>query len=401
MVWSVRVTPAILLLAACTAPAGEATTDTGEAGTTTGTTGLTSSSDSDTASDADPTTPDVPTTSSTTGTTTDDLPTSTGPDDTTMIEPPVCGDGVLGAGEACDDGNVVDGDCCSADCSVGPAEPGQACWTVRIEGSKNGADRGAGVVVDGADNVYVLAAVVDSIAQSDILVRKYDPGPVSLWTQQYDGGVNGTDAGGALAGDAAGFMIALGRQTVTQGEPGVGWLSKCTPNGQVLWTFTDAGLAGGDIALAGDGGDFVVAGVIKQGSDSNALVRKYADGGAELWTEVYAGAANKTDYASGVAVDGAGNIVVVGREFVDADGFNIWVQQYAADGSPGWGETLDGGAAGLDWANAVAFDDEDQPVVVGRIDLGGGFSDAWIRKYTAEGAELVAQAERARARRTL
>ena len=385
MVWSTRLSPALLLLAACVPATGGGST--GETGGSTGQTSLAS----ETSGDADPTTtPEVPTTS-TAGTTMVDMDTSSSSEQTSTPEVPVCGDGVLGSGEACDDGNMVDGDCCSADCGVGPSEPGQECWTVRVEGTKNGADRGAGVAVDGADNVYILTSVVDSFAQSDILIRKYDPGPFSQWTQQYDGGVNGADIGSALAGDAAGFMVALGRQTVTQGEPGVGWISKCTPNGQVVWAFTDPTFAGGDVALAGDNGDFVVVGVIKQGGNNNALVRKYADGGVELWTEFHAGAANNTDFASGVAVDGAGNILVVGREFVDLEGFNIWVQQYAADGTPGWSETLDGGFAGIDWANAVAFDDAGEAVVVGRIETGSGHSDAWLRKYTTDGAEVWTQ----------
>ncbi len=32
--------------------------------------------------------------------------------------PPVCGDGTLGLGETCDDGNTVGGDCCSATCQI-------------------------------------------------------------------------------------------------------------------------------------------------------------------------------------------------------------------------------------------------------------------------------------------
>lgn len=42
-------------------------------------------------------------------------------------DPPTgCGDGVLDAGELCDDGNTDDGDCCSADCSFAEAD-GTAC----------------------------------------------------------------------------------------------------------------------------------------------------------------------------------------------------------------------------------------------------------------------------------
>jgi cysteine-rich repeat protein len=37
-----------------------------------------------------------------------------------------CGDGTLGGGEMCDDGNAVDGDCCSSDCQSAAAD-GTAC----------------------------------------------------------------------------------------------------------------------------------------------------------------------------------------------------------------------------------------------------------------------------------
>jgi len=41
------------------------------------------------------------------------------------LKEPVCGDGIVDPGEGCDDGNLVDGDCCSASCQVEAA--GSAC----------------------------------------------------------------------------------------------------------------------------------------------------------------------------------------------------------------------------------------------------------------------------------
>jgi cysteine-rich repeat protein len=390
MAYTLRTLSALTLLSACTPPG----TGPDESS------GTTKPGPESESVDADPTDPSTPTTSSSSTSTGPDTATDTTIADdttmTTMVDPtttgePACGDGLLAPDEVCDDGNIEDGDCCSADCQVGPSEPGQVCWTEIIEGNKNGGDQGLGVVLDGDDEIYILATVLDSVTQADILIRKYDPGPFSQWTQQYDGGINGSDAGFALAGDAAGFMVALGRQTVAMGQPGVLWLSKCTPTGQVVWATTETGsVNGSDIALAGDGGDFVVVGVIKQ-ADNDALVRKYADGGQELWSEVFTGAGNGPDTASGVAVDGAGNILAVGREFTDLENFNIWIQQYGPDGTPGWGQSFDGGAAGNDWANAVAFDDAGDAVVVGRIDVGGGFSDAWIRKLADDGSEVWTQ----------
>ncbi|WP_437940890.1 hypothetical protein [Sorangium sp. So ce341] len=54
------------------------------------------------------------------------------------VRPAICGDGVLGRGEQCDDGNRLDGDCCSAQCaaepttllcrvSSSPCDPGEYC----------------------------------------------------------------------------------------------------------------------------------------------------------------------------------------------------------------------------------------------------------------------------------
>jgi cysteine-rich repeat protein len=40
----------------------------------------------------------------------------------------VCGDGLLGAGEECDDGNLADGDCCTSQCTVPPScDDGSVC----------------------------------------------------------------------------------------------------------------------------------------------------------------------------------------------------------------------------------------------------------------------------------
>lgn len=43
-------------------------------------------------------------------------------DDVVAPAPPICGNGVVDAGEQCDDQNLVGGDCCSATCTIEPAE---------------------------------------------------------------------------------------------------------------------------------------------------------------------------------------------------------------------------------------------------------------------------------------
>lgn len=114
---------------------GTATTTTTEI---TGTTETTTSASSSTASE--PTTAPAATTSSTTGSTTGEpatdatvTPTTDATADTSG-GPVECGNGVVEAGEACDDGNLADGDGCESSCQVGEVlcgngvlDPGEAC----------------------------------------------------------------------------------------------------------------------------------------------------------------------------------------------------------------------------------------------------------------------------------
>ena len=117
------------------------TTTVGESSTTAGTSaGSVSASatgtESDTGVSASATGTESTMTESTTGTeSTTDTTEPTGTTEPTTSEgPPVCGNGVVEAGEECDDGNLVDGDGCDANCVLGEVlcgnsviDPGETC----------------------------------------------------------------------------------------------------------------------------------------------------------------------------------------------------------------------------------------------------------------------------------
>lgn len=378
MIAPARVAALACVLVAC--PSGPYTADTESTGASaTGTTTMGPTTVEPVTTTTAPTTTDASSSSTTV--------TSVGPTSTTEPPVPVCGDGIVSGDEACDDGNTDNGDCCTNTCVKGQEEPGQVCWTLFVEGTKNNEDLGGGIAVDAAGDIYIDATVVDALAGPDALIQKLDPGGLSQWTQQYDGGVNAADAAIRLAAEPSGFMVAVGRQTVAQGQPGLFWLSKCTPTGQLVWQFTDdAPIAGVAVVMAGD--DPVIAGTIKQNNDTNGLVRKYDENGGEVWTSVHVGANGGLDSLSGIALDGAGNVYAVGRESTATEGFNILVLQYGPDGSPGWSDTVDGGIGGNDWALDVATDPDGDIYVAGRVDTGGGFSDAWLRIYDNGGAPV-------------
>ncbi|MCX4239579.1 DUF4215 domain-containing protein [Paraliomyxa miuraensis] len=107
-----------------------------------------------------------------------------------------------------------------------------------------------------------------------------------------------------------------------------------------------------------------------------------------LWQTTHAGDAGVRDGGHGIAVDGAGNIVVGGYE-VDAIGDpNMWLAKYAPDGTELWATTYDPSGGLDDRIYGVAIDPMDNIVVVGDVDVAPSSSDVWVAKLDGNGGEL-------------
>jgi len=371
----------LTLALACTAGGGESNSE----------------GDSETEPTTEPTTTEPTTTGpTTTGPTTTIDPTETttiDPTETTTINPTtgpaVCGNGIIEPGEMCDDGNVSDDDGCQGDCTL---LAGEMWWRETIDGGDMDLDRGQDVAVDAEGNIYIVGTVLDPFTQGDVYVRKYDPIGTSIWTRNYDGGVNLNDQGVAIAGDASGFMVVAGRQTQEADAGSRVWLSKCDPNGQILWQTAGAQTDSFAALAMFSATHFIAAGTTKEGMDTNALIRRYDDQPSEQWSAIHAGAAGGPDSAADVAVNDAGDIFITGREFTDATSFDAWIARYSPGGDEVWSVTVDGPESGADWGGAIAVSDEGWLVVGGRHDFGdAGFGDAWIARYTIDGDEVWSQ----------
>ncbi len=110
------------------------------------------------------------------------------------------------------------------------------------------------------------------------------------------------------------------------------------------------------------------------------------------WTVSYNGPASNMDDADAVIVDGEGNIIVVGSHRTLTDGFDLWLQQYAPDGTELWNFTWEGGNALNDAATGIALhpsgdviltgytetlpDDDD--ILVMRVPFGGDTPTWWF-----------------------
>ncbi len=126
-----------------------------------------------------------------------------------------------------------------------------------------------------------------------------------------------------------------------------------------------------------------------------------ADAVAPRWLWVHQAGTVSYDAAAGVAVDGAGNSVVVGTTAatlpnspeLNAGGFDAFIAKYDANGALLWLHQL--GSAGADQGSGVAVDSAGNAYVVGNtasnlpgaIETNLGFRDAFVAKYDANGTK--------------
>ena len=117
------------------------------------------------------------------------------------------------------------------------------------------------------------------------------------------------------------------------------------------------------------------------------------------WTVSYNGPASNMDDAEAVIFDGEGNILVVGSHRTLSDGFDVWLQQYAPDGTEMWNFTWDGGTAVDESAAGIALHPsgdvviagyaesvvDDSDVLVMRVAFGSD-TPTWVQTYDGPGS---------------
>jgi hypothetical protein len=148
-------------------------------------------------------------------------------------------------------------------------------------------------------------------------------------------------------------------------------------------------------------GNVAVTGIIyDQGlpdSDYDYFTAKYAaDDGALLWQKRYDGPAHGDDWATKVAVDGFGNVVVTGWSYNESGNPDYYTAKYAAaDGALLWERRYDDPGHGDDYAKDLTIDSAGNVIVTGSSDEMLEFpsnTDFYTVKYAAaNGATLWEQ----------
>jgi uncharacterized delta-60 repeat protein len=173
-------------------------------------------------------------------------------------------------------------------------------------------------------------------------------------------------------------------------------LSSAIPAGAVTKKWTDtynqpvanASDTGSDVAVAPGGAVYVVGTYTHPTQEQNIWLRKYSSGGIVQWTEVYDNSipGGGMDFGRDVAVAPDGTVYIVGYVESASDGMNIWIRQYAPDGTPGWTDTVDGADHDHDRAYGIAVGPNGRLYVIGSTIVSGENTNIWLRKYTPAGS---------------
>ncbi len=300
--------------------------------------------------------------------------------------PAICGDGQLSLDETCDDGNTEDGDGCNADCTPS----GEILWQQTIGSGLMAVDEGYAIAADGDGNFIVVGAAAVPGGVVDGWIRRYSPMGGAYWTLAHVGPGGGNDEmlAVALADDGSAYVAGY-QSGGDMSNDGV--LRKIDTFGADLWTSAfDAPTAAAHTVVQGvavDGaGAVIVVGYHDSASASNEIMlRKYAPDGTPSWTRSYGGVALGDDRGYGVATTAGGDLYVVGTESVVAEGVNMWLGKYDVDGNLLWSRGYNGAASTDDYLVGVVVDDDDAVYVCGYESTVNQPWQAFLRRYDADG----------------
>lgn len=219
----------------------------------------------------------------------------------------------------------------------------------------------------------------------DAWVLRLDDGGRLLWDRTFGGPK--IDRARAVIETRDGDLIVAGAtESAGAGEFDV-WVFKLDAKGQVLWERTFGGVATdwASAAVETHEGHIVLAAYTQDqsGGPYDFWVIKLDDGGSEVWSRRYGGAA--TDWPNGIAVTTGGNLVVVGHtESKGAGNADFWVVALDERGDIIWNRTF--GGSDLDYATAVTAARDGGIVVAGLTkSAGAGGFDSRVIKLDRTG----------------
>jgi hypothetical protein len=248
---------------------------------------------------------------------------------------------------------------------------GQEQWVARYNGPGNSEDNARGIAIDGFGNTYVTGESVGSGTDRDYATIKYNASGKEEWVARYNGPGNGIDAAYAIAVDGSGNVYVTGASVGTT-FPDLDYSTikyDSTGQEQRVARYNRPGNgADGATALAIDGsGNVYVTG---QSRDSITnydyyVTIKYDSAGQEQWVASYSRPQNGNHIPTAITVDGSGNVYVTGGSLGSGYANDYATIKYNASGTEEWVARYDGPGGGEDQASGISVDGSGNVYVTG------------------------------------
>jgi hypothetical protein len=275
-------------------------------------------------------------------------------------------------------------------------------WVRQFGGPAN--DYSVRVAADGGGNTYVAGFTGGglfgpSAGFNDVFLAKYEPAGNQIWTRQF--GSAADDSGSDAAVDSEGnvYLVGTTRGSLFGTSAGFAdvFLAKYDSAGNQIWTrqFGSAGDdSGSGVAVDSAGNVYVVGGTLGGGTMGRVFLARYDAAGNQIWTRQLESSGGVS--SNGVAVDSAGNVYLGGSTggslFGPIAGVNdAFLARYDAAGNQVWGRQF--GTVANDTGYEVAVDSEGNVYLAGST-LGSLFGpsagsyDAFLTKYDSAGSQV-------------
>ena len=240
-------------------------------------------------------------------------------------------------------------------------------WVARYDGPAHATDTASAVVIDSLNRIVVVGSSSGGVSGMDIAVVYYDQQGNPIREIRYDGPTPGDDYGFGLAAGQDGAIYVAG--SVNGSVSGDGVVLKYTAGGILDWNrFYDGPAHRSDffrkIFIDGYGHIDAIGGSADLNSFGRPLVVQYDADGNQRWFAQYPAGQYEFTELRGATVDSSGNVDVIFKS-PRFDNGNLVTVKYGPEGSQKWIVSYDDPAHGDDGPRGVAVDQAGNVVVLG------------------------------------
>ncbi|MBI5541058.1 MAG: SBBP repeat-containing protein [Bacteroidia bacterium] len=267
---------------------------------------------------------------------------------------------------------------------------GDTLWVKKYNGIANNVDEAIAIALDATGNIIVVGKSKNINGNFDIVTIKYDPNGILLFANIYNGTLNGDDIPTDVTIDNSGSIYTVGysKQTGTYDS----YLTiKYLSNGTQSWLKTYNATTTGDNHATGvfwKNNRLFVSGYSFQANGTFAVTTQsyHAGNGVVLWTQNYGSAITMPITPAKIA--NFSNNIYVSGSVGTATNMNYSLVSYTLNnGNQQWAQTYDGYGL-IDLSTSLVSDNSGNVFITGKSLNTGNEYEYHTLKYNSSGSQL-------------